>query len=170
MNLVRLKLRASSPFWFYGPINLTQDDPISDIVDLDDVPKEFRRVLELSARPDGPVKILPEDLFTGGAIVVNGEDLVDTDDEVDDIKSVTVDNDEEKEQEAVVLEYDDEALERAEIFLKKNGNVVKAAIRNLGNANNDVKFLLACQEVEPKNKNRSGIMKSIDEGIALRVK
>lgn len=166
MNLVRLKLRQSFPFWFYDIISLTQEQPFSDIIDIDNIPSEFKKIIELSIRPGGPIKLVSEDSYANGAAFVKGEDLINTEDEEEQIESITVDNN--KEEDDDIIEFDDEDIKKAEILLKRNGNVVKAALRNISESKSDTKFLIACNYIETENKARRGVLEAIKEVLSVR--
>jgi len=159
MRLVRVELRHTCPFWFLGPINLTPEKPISDIIDLDDIPKEVKKMILDSAGLGRQIKIVEEEFSEGGPIEVRGEEMVSLeDDDLPEIQSATVS---EPEGEKKELSYSLEDKEEASILLKKNGNSIRAAAKKMKNAS----LILACLELEVKGKSRKGVITALQEAL-----
>ena len=155
--LGRLKLRQPCSFWFFGPIHLTPEEPVSDLIDFNDISFSMKEVIEKSINNiNSDVKLIVEDYED--TVIIQGEALVSLEDEpVPELKSATIE--EPKEEKPA---YTDEDIENAIIFLKRNGNIIKGTLRRMEPNEKNISLLLASLVQEEKDKNRTGIIKEIE--------
>jgi len=151
--LIKLKLGPNNPFFFLGPIMLTPESPVSDPIDMDNIPEQMKKTIEGALRLRD-VKTIEEDVDL--PIEVRGEDKVSLEDE-DQISSATV-NEPEPEPKP---DYDEEDVKSAKVFLGKNGNVVRAAIKKISVSPDSIPLVLACIHVETMNKKREGVLSGL---------
>lgn len=155
--LGKLELRPSCPFWFLGPIQLTPKNPVSDLIDFNDIPLEIKELIEKSVQAISPdIKLIIEDFRD--TVVIQGESLVSLEDE-SEILSATVQEVQEE------LNYTEEDLENAVIFLRRNGNVIKGALRRMEPTKENTCLVMASLVKEKEDKNRSNVIKEL--GITL---
>ena len=139
---------------------------------MDSLPEEEKTVINKSIKI-GAIRIYdPENhclKTTDDASYVNGEYAVDIEDIKDDesdtvpeVFSVTVNNEEEEEVEEGPIEAD---YECAQLLLNKNGNTVKKTIKEIPKTKEGLFLLHACLETEKENKNRAGIVNTIEQCI-----
>lgn len=171
MRLVKIKL-VDGPFWFLGKlINLTKVNPLSDFVNVDSLPDEEKAIINKSASR-GEIRIYDSESkrlknlndagLYSGEYAVNIEDIKDDEsDAIPEVFSVTVsNNDEEEDQGPTQADY-----ENASILLSKNGNTVKKIIKEVPKTTEGLLLLHACFNTEKINKNRAGIISTIEQCI-----
>mgnify|MGYP005838220359 CR=1 FL=1 len=177
MRLVKLKLREPNPYWILNPIVLSQKDNISPFIDADKLPQKAIDAINKSV--DSKVIFLLDnngDIINGRINDINifdcnhisADDLEDSEEQdmIPEFISVTVPIEEEKDdEEDAVEEVSVEVKQNAKILLSKNGNTVKATIKSLPNDNDTLTLLHICHDLESSNKNRSGILKVIEQKI-----
>lgn len=165
MHLVKLQLRKTTPFFFLksAKISLTPENPVSDTIDMDGLSKKDRDIIQSSIKFTRAIKVIEENIDAPAQIAgetrVSVDDIKEIEPEQPKIVSATVSSEEEKPK--VEISYSEEDLEEARIFLNKNGNIVKAAIKKVNFTKDTVRFLLACFEAENHNKGRKGIIEAI---------
>jgi len=177
MKLFKVKL-GDSPFWFLNNIiNLTMNDTVSGLLDIESLSFEEIETINKSASrieikifdsENNRVKNLNELGYFNGNFSVNTEDVKEDESSLmPEVFSVTIDNDEDEEDE---LEEDntpsESDIENAKIFLSKNGNTIKKTIKQMKASNEQLVFLHACLMIEEEKLNRSGVIQTIQNKIA----
>lgn len=174
MRLIKIRL-ADCPFWFLGKlVSLTRQNPTSDFVDLDVLEEEDRKIINRSIQlceikvfdPENQrIKDINDACYIKGELAINIGDIEDDEsDSIPEVFSVTVeDNDEEDDKEDMGPTEAD--YENAKLLLSKNGNTVKKAVKEIANTPDGLSLLHALLETERANKNRLGIVGTIEKRI-----
>lgn len=176
MRLVRLKLRAS-PFWNLPPIELSESQNTSPLLDVDLLSEDQQKVINKSL-DYGEILLIGADgekikgnlgavnMFDGNT--VSSDDIEEYEDEMPEIVSVTAideggeeDGEEEKEGEGP----GEEVLADAAVLLDRNGNTVKKAILSMSQSDENLMLLHACLLIEEAGKKRRGVLQSIEQAI-----
>jgi len=174
MKLVKIKL-SESPFWFLGKaIKLNRSKPFSDLINVDSLSDEDKKIIDKSISrceiklfdsEGNRIPSLEEAGYIRGEFSVSLEDIKeDQSDTVPEVFSVTVGNDDEDEEDEI-LEPTETDYENAELILSKNGNTVKKIIKETSDSEEGLSLLHACLTIEKQNKNRIGIINSIEQRI-----
>jgi len=173
MRLVKIRL-ADCPFWFLGKtVNLTKNKPVSDFINIDSLSDENKKIINHSASrgeirifdPDNnKLKNLDSAILISGEFSVDIEDIkYDESDTIPEVFSMTVEDDAPDEDEVQVPDEND--YENAELLLSKNGNTVKKTIKQLPTTEEGLMLLHACLETEKSDRNRAGIISTIEQRI-----
>jgi len=179
MRLVRLKLRGGCPFWNLSPIKLTQENPISPMINIDLLSEPQVELINKSYKY-GEIAILGQDgiVVAGNLHTVNivegnyvsNDDVEEDLDTIPEIVSITIGEDgecEKLEEEFVEPEGPtDEDFDEAKILLNRNGNTAMKVIRTLEQSDKNLMLLHACLVVENENKSRSGVVHTIQQTIS----
>ena len=172
MRLVKIQL-ADSPFWFLGKlVNLTQENRMSDFLNVDSLPDEEKTIINKSARigeiriydPENRrLKTIDESDYISGEYAVDIDDIKDDEsDTVPEVFSVTVNNDKDEDEDKNPTKAD---YEEAQILLNKNGNTVKKIIKQIPKTTDGLLLLHACLETEKANQSRAGVVNTIEKCI-----
>jgi len=171
MRLVRIKL-LESPFWFLSKaVKLDLLNPTSDFINIDSLSQEYIDIINRSVNAseikifDGEgarIRDIKSVSFVSGDLAVSTEDVEeDETDYLPEMVSVTSSDEEEEEEDS---EPSDADFDAAKLLLNKNGNVVKKVLKEL-HGDEGLMILHACLLQEESDKNRPGVINSIEEAI-----
>jgi hypothetical protein len=166
MNLIKLKIYGGRTFWRLGTLLLTNTNPISSLIDIDNLLPIQKEIINKSIRY-GEIRILDADnnviagdlngiknIITSSRIIP-GEEV---EDDIPEINCVTVSDKEDEEEKPIPQE----AIDEAKIILSKNQNTIKKILSVL----TDVDILNACYIQEKLGKARKNIVDLIEERIS----
>jgi predicted DNA binding protein len=175
MRLIRLKLRGSQ-FWNLPPIKLNALSTVSPLINVDLLTDRQKEIIDRSLKlgdvlgfgSDGsPIKTLADvNILNGNFIDDSDDDEVDN--TIPEIRSVTVSDDEDKENDvskSEILELDQDMINRATMLLNRNGNTVRKDLLAINKTSEGLLLLKAYLAAESTNKNRPGIISLLNELI-----
>lgn len=166
MHIVRLQLTRVGTYWFFDNINLTPAEPTSKPFDLDLVSEEVRKNILRSVNDFHIIDLIEvKDIAEPEFKLANPNGLegfqLREDDDV--VVSVTVSDEVEEPPPIIRVEPTDKDYEEARLLLDKNGNTVTKSLRSLDVTQEIKPFLLACIEVEKKNRKRTSVLSTLEE-------
>lgn len=164
MSTFKVKLSRSNPFWRMADIYLTEDRPVSKYMDTDKLTSVQLKTIKNSARTGSIIIIGDIDDVTPAEVVVVE---VEKEEVAPEVASVTVSLEEEDETPAEEETVDVDALQAQAISLVSNNSAtVKDTIASIDTDENEsFAILSACLKAEKENKDRSGVIKVIENAI-----
>lgn len=170
MRLIRIKLKRSVPFWTIPNIFLNIDNPISEPIDIDSLKENLFNIVDKSMKlgeinafdmQGKKIKSI-NDLVELNEYSVSEDDIIEEENSILDVESVTVSMDEEDDDFDSVRYESKDFTDKALIVVNNNGNTVKRTVSAIDKNDPESKALLnACLIQEKSDKNRSGVIKVI---------
>jgi len=175
MRLVKIVLSPETPFWFLGPINLTEKKKESDYIDIDSLTNDDRKVINASALARS-IRLLDvtgqrihstdECVLSKTAFSVDTSDIEEEEIPLPEIATVTVSDTPDPPALPVSLEGPTESdVKDAKILIERKGNTIKKIIKGMGPSKKNTLVLMAAEELEQTGKNREGILSCIRETL-----
>ena len=168
MRIIKLELKRSVPFWRLGKVQLNSNNTISEPIDADSLTETQAEIIE-NAVSRNEINILNREgkrinsLYETEELnefLVDERDIEEDEELLPQVQSVTVQLDEEEEED-IIAPSKDEIMDKALVIVNNNGNSVKKAVSVL----KDKTLLSACLSAEIADKNRSGVIDAIKKSL-----